>query len=301
VLLLFPFISIVGLVEYRLRHVPNEFSSTKAELDTKVGEVEILITGTSHAQNGVASESLALPAFNLGYASQSLYYDTELVLKYVDLIPNLKLVMFAISYHALEYRLTNSTERWRAGLFRQVYGIPSEDGEGGFEIANYSYIALYTPKEAIRRASGGFLGAAEEEAKRNQTPAIVTQGDVSEGFGRRRVRIHESTMRQDDLPYNVAALERGCALLKRRNISVVFITVPVHQSYYDPINVTLYQRMQDTIKQITEKYEVPYFNYLRDDRFTKEDFVNSDHLNKQGAEKFSRILNEDVVKRYVER
>ena len=291
----------MGLIEYRLRHVPNEFSSTKAALDAKVGEVEILITGTSHAQNGVAPQFLELPAFNLGYASQSLYYDTELVLKYVDLIPNLKLVIFAISYHALEYRLTNSTERWRAGFFRQVYGIPSEDSEEGFEIANYSYIALYTPKEAVRRVSGGFLGAAEEEAKLNQTPASVTQGDVSEAFGMRRVRFHESTMRQADLPYNVAALERGCALLKRRNVSVVFITVPVHYTYYDPINVTSYRRMQDTIKQITEKYGVPYFNYLRDDRFKAEDFINSDHLNERGAEKFTHILNEDVVKRYVRR
>jgi hypothetical protein len=59
--------------------------------------------------------------------------------------------------------------------------------------------------------------------------------------------------------------------------------------------------MQETIKQITEKYGVPYFNYLRDDRFTEEDFVNSDHLNNKGAEKFSYILNEDVVKRYVRR
>lgn len=301
VLLLFPFILIAGLVEYRLRHVSNEFSSTKAALDAKAGEVEILITGTSHVQNGVAPQFLELPAFNLGYASQSLYYDTQLVLKYVDSIPNLKLVIFAISYHALEYRLTNTAERWRTGFFRQVYGIPSEDGEEGFQLTNYSHIALYTPKEAVRLASGGFLGAAEAEATRDQTPAIVTRGEVSEDFGRRRIRFHENQMRQGDLLYNVAVLERGCALLKGRNVSVVFITVPTHHTYFDQINVTSYQRMQETIKQITEKYGVLYFNYLRDDRFTQEDFFNSDHLNKQGAEKFSHILNEDVVKRYARR
>ena len=294
-----PFISIVGLVEIRLRQVPNEYSSTKAALDAKVGEVEILITGTSHAQNGVAPQFLALPAFNLSYGSQSLHYDTQLVSKYVDSMPNLKLVIFAISYHALEYRLANSIERWRSGFYKQVYGIPGEAGEQGFKLTNYSYIALFTPKEAVRLASGGFLGAAETEAKRNQTPAIVTQGEVSEAFGKIRARGHETEMRQVDLLPNIAALERVCALLKRRNVSVVFITVPTHHTYYDQINVTSYQRMQQTIKQITERDGVPFFNYLRDDRFTKEDFVNSDHLNKQGAEKFSQILNQDVVKRYV--
>ena len=57
--------------------------------------------------------------------------------------------------------------------------------------------------------------------------------------------------------------------------------------------------MQEALKQITEKNGVPYFNYLRDDRFTDEDFIDSDHLNERGAKKLSHLLNEDVVKRYV--
>ena len=300
-LLLLPFISLVGLVEYRLRKVPNEYSLRKAVLETKAGEVEILITGTSHAQSGVAPQVLALPALNMGYGSQSLHYDTQLVSKYVDSMPNLKLVIFGISYHSLEYRLANSIERWRSGFYNQVYAIPGEDDEQEFKLTNYSYIALFTPKDAVRIASGGFLGAAETEAKRNLAPTILTQGDVSERYGGIRVRSHESEMRQVDLPSNVAALERVCVLLKRRNVSVVFITVPTHHTYYDQLNGSTYQRMQETIKQISAKYGAPYLNYLRDDRFMDEDFINSDHLNERGAEKLSRILNEEVVKRYVRR
>ena len=291
----------LGLIEYRLRHVPNEYSSTKAAFESKAAEVEILITGTSHAQNGVKVQFLDRPAFNLGRGSQSLYYDTQLVSKYVDSMPNLKLVIFSLSYHSLEYRLMNSVERWRSGFYKQVYGIPGEDAGEGFKLTNYSYIALYTPKEAVRLASEGFLGAAETEAKRTLTPAILTEGGVSEAFGRIRAKGHETQMRRVDLRPNVAALESACALLKRRNVSVVFITVPTHHTYYDHIDATSYQRMQDTIKEMTERYGVPYFNYLHDARFTTEDFFNSDHLNERGAEKFSRILNEDVVKRYVRR
>jgi hypothetical protein len=288
-------------VELRLRHVPNEYSSTKAALDAKAGEIEVLVTGTSHAQNGVAPEFLDLPAFNIGYGSQSLHYDTQLVSKYADSMPNLKLVIFGLSYHSLEYRLVNSVERWRSGFYNLVYGIPSEDKEQPFTLNDYSYIALYTPKEAVRLASGGVLGAAELEAKRIQTPTVITQGEVSEAFGKIRVQSHETQMRQVDLAANVAALERTCDVLKQRNVSVVFITVPTHHTYYDHINPKSYQRMQDTINEITEKYGVPYFNYLRDERFTTDDFFNSDHLNRRGAEKFSRILNADVVKKYARR
>ena len=290
----------MGLVELRLRYVPNEYSSTKAALDSKVGEVEILITGTSHAHDGVAAQFLSRPAFNLGKGSQSLYYDTQLVSKYVDSMPKLKLVIFGLSYHSLEYRLVNSIEHWRGGFYSLVYSIPGDDIEQGFELTNYSYIALYTPKEAIRLASGGVMGAAEAEAKRVHIPAaVVTQYEVTEAYGQSNVQVHESQMRPADMQANIATLERTSAMLKQRNVSVVFITVPTHHTYYDHINPKTYKRMQDTIKQITEKLGVPYFNYLRDERFSREDFFNSDHLNSRGAEKFSRILNEDVVKIHV--
>ena len=77
--------------------------------------------------------------------------------------------------------------------------------------------------------------------------------------------------------------------------------MPTDHTYYENINVTGYQRMQETIRQISEKYGVTYFNYLRDDRFTQEDFIDSDHLNGRGAEKFTRILDEDIVRKYVRR
>jgi len=301
VLLALPFILIVALIEYRLRRVPNEYSSTKAEIESKAGEVEVLITGTSHAHDGVAREFLSFPAINLGKGSQSLYYDTQLVSKYVDSMPKLKLVIFGISYHALEYRLMNSVEHWRSGFYYQVYGIPSEDKEEGFNLANYSYIALYTPKEAVKRATQGFLGAAETEAKPPLIPGMGPQGEVSDVHGRLRVQAHEMQMRQGDIRANIVMLESVCALLKQRKVSVVFITVPTYHTYYDHMNPTSYERMQKAMKEITEETGAPYINYLRDDRFTTEDFVNSDHLNKRGAEKFSRILNEDVINKYVRR
>lgn len=300
VVLLLPFISILGFVEYRLRRVPNSYSVTKAALDRKLGEVEILVTGPSHALSGVAPQFLDRPAFNLANGSQSLHYDTQLVLKYSDSMPNLKLVIFTISYHALEYRLINSIERWRAGFYRQVYGIPGEDGKEGFELTNYSYIALYTPKEAFRQALGEFLGGSVVKAAGTETTTITdTQSEVSEDFGRKRVQLHETQMRQVDLLHNVESLERACALLKQRGVSVVFITIPTHRTYYLQINGASYQKMQETIRQITERHQVPYFNYMHDERFTDDDFINSDHLNERGARKFSQILNEDVVKRFV--
>jgi hypothetical protein len=295
-LLLFPFVAILGFVEYRLRHIPNSYSGTKAALEKKLDEIEILVVGPSHAVNGITPQLLDRPAFNLANGSQTLHYDTEFVMKYADSMPNLKLVIFTISYHSLESRLINSIERWRAGFYKQVYRIPGEGGDEGFELSNYSYIALYSPKIAFRRVLGDFLA----DGSVNSADAS-THGEVSKAFARQRVQLHEMQMRQADLQTNLAALERAISLLKRKDVATVFITIPTHRTYFTQINMVSYQRMQATIKQTSDKYQIQYFNYLYDERFGDGDFVDSDHLNKKGAEKFTQIINEDIVKKYVRR
>ncbi len=299
-LLLLPFAVILAFIEVRLRQLPNSYAATKSELDKKQAEVEILVTGASHAMNGVTPEALSRPAFNIANGSQSVHYDTELVMKYAESMPKLKLVVFAISYHSLEYKLSNSIERWRSGFYRQVYGIPGEDGDSRFQLTDYSYIALYTPKEAFRQALGPLAGVNVVNAS-GERAINKTEMEVSDDFGRRRVKLHETQMRPIDIADNVSALERACTRLEEKKVAVIFITIPAHRSYYQWINQDNYQRMQQTMNQIAGNCRAPYMNYFYDKRFADDDFVNSDHLNEKGAAKFTKILDEDVVKKYLGR
>lgn len=299
-LLVAPFALMLAFVEYELRQLPNSYSSTRAALEQQRGDIDVLITGTSHTEVGVRADLLAAHAFNLANRSQSLHYDTQLVLKYAPALPRLKLVIFTLSYHSLEYKLNNSIERWRAGFYQQVYGLPGEDARQRLQLTNYSYLALYTPKEAYWQVLEHFRGGGVAAAVPHGAAVLPQQGDVSEDSGRQRVRFHESEMHQSDIPANRAALEHACRELKRQHIAVVFITVPTDRTYYDYIQLATYQRMQNTIRQISAECPAEYFNYLLDPRFAHEDFFDSDHLNGDGAEKFSQIINQDIIAKYVQ-
>ena len=51
--------------------------------------------------------------------------------------------------------------------------------------------------------------------------------------------------------------------------------------------------MIETCENVANKNEnVEYYNFTYDSRFTREDYYNSDHLNDEGASKFSLIINE---------
>ena len=56
-----------------------------------------------------------------------------------------------------------------------------------------------------------------------------------------------------------------------------------------------WQDIQANIQELCNEYGTKYYNYLNDPRFNPEDFVDHDHLNKNGAGKFSGVLEREVI------
>lgn len=52
--------------------------------------------------------------------------------------------------------------------------------------------------------------------------------------------------------------------------------------------------MYQIIDSMRQRYNLTYKDYLKDTRFTAEDFWDSDHLSDIGAEKFTRLLQTDI-------
>jgi hypothetical protein len=78
-------------------------------------------------------------------------------------------------------------------------------------------------------------------------------------------------------------------------VEVVFITTPVLPTYYKFIDREIERKNTLAINGLCNKYSCKYFNYFRDDRFTEKDFYDNDHLNFIGAEKFSGIINDEII------
>ena len=61
------------------------------------------------------------------------------------------------------------------------------------------------------------------------------------------------------------------------------------------IEPAVYARMQQSLHLFCQGYSVIYRNYLSDERFTLNDFRDADHLNQNGAVKFSDLLYREVL------
>lgn len=79
---------------------------------------------------------------------------------------------------------------------------------------------------------------------------------------------------------------------KKYDIQTIFITYPGWSSYYKNFNPTQWELTQKTMEYYTsQNKDLHYHNFISDSTFTKEDFMNVDHLNSKGAIKMSKKLN----------
>jgi hypothetical protein len=296
-LFLAPILLALGLVEYELARVPTGYEAKRRYMEQNIGEARVLVTGSSHAYYAVHPRLFGVPAFNTAYVSQDVYYDTRIVLKYLPRAPRLKLVIVSVSYFSFEGRMEDSASSWRSPFYQRHWGIGP--ASPGFRLKDYSRVAQYGAErtrgllwERFRNRSAEHIDPDDGHAVLRPNPADLTRGKVA-------VRRHHTVMKVENIERNVRHLGEMFDALRARGVAAVLMTPPVSRSYYEHMKPDTYRRMQDATLDLCRRYGLEYRNYIADARFTPEDFADSDHLNARGAEKFSLILRDEVVSKYV--
>ena len=297
-----PFALFLAICEYRLAQVPaNQIAAKKRLFAPKRRDAEVLILGSSHAYFGILPEELGEKAFNLSGLSQSLYYDRGLVEACLGTMPALKTVILPVSYHSLEMQLDETVERWRAYYYRYEWGLPHRDWHMACHVRNFSAYFLEGRTIGPRKV---FLGKIRN-VERDFDPAggwtnrVSLSGLPDEAFDADletdapiALKRHHSYMNPKNLPENERLVEKLAQELSGRGIQLAMVTLPVSQYYARGIDPAAYQRMQSTLHRLCQSR---CLNYLVDPRFTDADFCNADHLNLEGAKKFTRLLKADLA------
>jgi DltD protein len=289
-----PLALLLCVTENRLASVNSGYRTKREYLERSIERTQVLVLGSSHAYYGVKARMLGAPAFNAAYVAQDVYYDSRIVLKYLPRARNLRLVIVTVSYFTFETRLEDYSEGWRASYYYRYWGIPRADG--GFKIEDYSLVALYGIPQTRAFWLNGFAAESRDQMDEDGSKADFLGPDPAvEAGGRISAKLQDDISNPKYVADNVRYLEEMLDALKAKGVDVVFVTTPGVRSYYEALRPDLYGVMQEKVQYLCQKYGLSYYNYLKDPRFTDDDFTDSNHLNTQGAEKLSRILRDEVV------
>lgn len=297
-LLLFsPILLFLIYLEYNLSGIQNSYSYKRNCLEKQIDSIEVLVLGSSQTAYGVNPIYFSKKGYNLANISQTLYYDAQLTLKYIDRMPNLKKVVITISYFSFGEQIHDGVEAWRDYCYYQFWDIKYPEIQN-LDLGKYSKIFLYTPKLSFLYFTQNFNVNLIEGLHQNGylfNDTTLNELNISDQLGYQRVRAHNLAFNENRITENKTDLEILVNELNKRNIIPVIITPPVYVTYSKYTNKENLKRNQETVRSICERYQCKYFNYFTDERFVKSDFYDNDHLNFIGASKFSKIINNEIL------
>lgn len=292
IIIFLPTLLLLAIVEVMLCRFQTSYDVKKKQAYGRANRIEAIILGSSHALQGINPEIFGKNVYNLANVSQDLHHDMMFVQNYIEDFPELKLVILPVDYFSLKFKLANSPESFRQYFYSQGMGIYPEDFFDKLNIKNYSRIMLYGPNKSI-----GYLvnGMPIPEIDENGFQCVQSKTMLDNGKNRVEYH-HEKLMNSSLINENIINLDNIVSYLTRKKINVVFVVMPVHESYRIHIDENNMKQMINHISTVSEKYNVKIFNYFYSKDFDDSDYYDSDHLNCSGANKFSRILYDDITR-----
>lgn len=301
---------IILLSDFTLRK-QNTLYKEKYEGAKKAKDsIEILILGTSQATYGVDPEAFDLYAYNLANLAQSIYFDKRITLSLLPDLPKLKYVFISIGYHSLAFSSQFNRDFW------SYYGNGIKYKNTNYFFANLSPTLFgYTPKVAyamhkkrimnrwkygkdiidfevqddvdlFKPAVKGFI-AFEGRDTGNFNP------DAYAFLSNNYTEIIDESDEKEEI---LADLEDFIEILIAEGVTPIIMVLPTYSEYNKYLNKTYVDGNVEASKRIADKYEIEYWDFSDSDKFDIDDFHDMDHLNREGALKFSAMLNDSITK-----
>lgn len=291
---IFLFISpiiIIGIgIEWSTRQIPNDYQKKNTAMLERAANIETLILGNSHTFYGVNPALFHSNTYNLAFLSQSVEYDYRLFSHYEAKLSKLHTLIVPISLFSLHSTMESDGCGWMIKNYNIYMNLNSSiEPKKNLELfsekirpilqKNY----LYYFKDSTYCTSDLNGWSRRIGARKKHSIDTLSQEAFHRHF------FDKSTY----VKYNIDMLEKLILLAKKKQIKILFITTPTYHSYYQlAIETKQYKEVQDVLKLLVAKYSnCAYINSINDSRFEKDDFFDGDHLNEQGARKYSLFLD----------
>lgn len=265
------FTGVVAAVEPLFSRAENEYSLKQSLLTENPGQVKYLLMGNSLFANSFNPHELGDSALCVAVPSRSIDYDTEILRRHIDLLPNLQAVIIPMSGHLYARREQN-------------------DAYVKFCHARYFHIGSLIDRSAFLTGQMrlGNLTTKPECDSAGFDPVDRRWDGLCHPFVHPKT---EETLKNQ--PYYAQCLREMNSLCSARGVGLIVVTPPATQIYEHHLSDTILAAMQEVIGSV-DFGSLRYRCYYGDPQF-KEDSLYADdlHLNLTGATLFARRVKND--------
>ncbi len=301
-----PILSIV-VFDIWLRNLNTSYSEKYDGLLAQKDSVRVLFVGNSHANYAIDPTAFSkYYAYNLANVSQKIYFDKRLTLKAIDAgVENLKYVFISVDFHSLYTSRQGQREIW------SYYGNGVKHHDRNYFLANLSPLFWgYTPKVAWallkKKIKNRLKYNGEKIIDFDVETGVDVNDTVAHGYigytGQNKYRLTPESYRnradhfkepKDSMREDVILdLKDFITKLKEKDIEPILFSCPTYAGYNQYLDTNILNQNAADIGEISKAYNIQYWPYMDSDKFSLDEFYDSDHLNKKGAKKFTKILSD---------
>ena len=291
ILLIFslPVFIVCGTMELLLRNIPNGYALKSDYLKSNKKSIKTLLVGSSHILYGINPKFLTEKALNYGNVSQTIDVDYKIINHHINTLEALQTIVIRMSYATLFEQLENGDESWRIKDY-EIY----TDINFNSKLKYHSEILSVKLKNNLKRINDFYFLKENSEFVSNQGWGTHTAREKTQNIDAVGKLIAEKHTINDEVIYkeNYKLLEAIVDLCQKNEVKVVLVMMPAYKSYVQHLNQNQLEKTISAAKFIDSKYSnCRFFNFLTDNQFKQSDFLDADHLNREGAEKFTILMD----------
>lgn len=251
-----------------------EILRKKLELIQKHNTVTTLVLGSSHGAYDIDTSLLNNGTFNLCSTSQDIYYSYKLLEYFLARLPNLKSIIFCYSTFSRGFEVQRTIDKHVSAYYKYIYDIPFKyKADEGIEKDIKACMYYIKAQKTIQ----------VHDVWGYQPVGRFFKADVPAAD---RCRFHlRENRRQNDQFIFFSEMHRTCL---KNKLALLVLIPPTRDDYRRglPPKDEIFAHMYS----YSRKNEIPLIDMFDFANLDYEDFGDFDHLNLNGARKFTREI-----------
>ena len=291
-----PVVLCYAVLEWSVLNIPMSYDKVQQQITTQSDNIQVMVLGSSQMQAAVNPAFLDKVTVNYGSKSQHHKEDNHIMEQSIDRFPNLETIVFELSYAHLEIP-HNGKDFWKNTIYLKYYNV------NAFERNTYfkdKLVFLSNPPLYAKKFKDHYLRDDNQE-EYNQYGYHISNfkgGFMNLEYNEEKIALRKFIIRDreslaifaNNTPFFYDMIRT--AITNKKN--VVISCIPTYKTYLNKRNPAILKRRDSVLEDIRLKFpEVRFFNVEMDTiTFGARDYLNENHLNPDGAEKFTKKLNQ---------
>lgn len=287
---------IININDYKKQYYDYEVFRAYASYFNCKNPLDGFITGLSYAEVGIDTSHLPYNVLNVAVSSQDLFYDyqwAKMILTNHEIGSNVKFAIIGMSYYSFQYDLSKSSLKNKVHNYYPFFKTFRKHPSSEEVIENYIKFQQVASEIFVKEYNTILYNLFKDNSE-SWWDDMVSKAMDKDAIERDKWIVERDCCKDypETVQENIRILREYISLLKSKEIIPIIVTCPTSKHYYSKFSLRIKEEYMELMNIIKNEFDIQVFDYFESNAFSDEDFYHVSHLNKNGAKKFTMLLND---------